>query len=359
MGESDARYRNRTGDNDRQLSGKGYFRSISGHACHDRACHEYNVFLGVEKMLRYILKRLLIMVVTVWIIVTLTFILMVSLPGSPLNSDQTTNETVQANLEAYYNLDKPYYIQYLSYLKSIVTFDFGPSIKQPNETVNDLLGRGFPISLELGLITIIVAVVSGIILGIIAALRHNGIVDYAAMSFAVLGISIPNFVLATLLIQQLAVNMKLLPVATWSSPAHMVLPVIALATGPMAIIARLTRSTMLEVLTQDYIKMARAKGLSPWKIVFKHALKNALMPVVTIMGTLLAGILTGTFVIEKIFAIPGMGRYFVESINQRDYPVIMGTTVFYSVFLIFMLFLVDVAYGILDPRMKIHKQKGD
>src|SRR5699024_7741503 len=155
---------------------------------------------------------------------------------------------------------------------------------------------------------------SGIILGIIAALRHNGIVHYAAMSLAVLGISIPNFVLATLLIQQLAGNLSLLPVATWSRPAHTVLPVIALATGPMAIIARLTRSTMLEVLTQDYIKMARAKGLSPWKIVFKHALKNALMPVVTIMGTLLAGILTGTFVIEKIFAIPGMGRYFVESI---------------------------------------------
>lgn len=310
-------------------------------------------------MLRYILKRLLIMVITVWIIVTLTFILMVSLPGSPLNGEQTTNETVQANLEAYYNLDKPYYVQYLSYLKSIVTFDFGPSIKQPNETVNDLLGRGFPISLELGLITILVAVVSGIVLGIIAALKHNGIIDYAAMSFAVLGISIPNFVLATLLIQTLAVDLKLLPVATWSSPAHMVLPVIALATGPMAIIARLTRSTMLEVLTQDYIKMARAKGLSPWKIVFKHALKNALMPVVTIMGTLLAGILTGTFVIEKIFAIPGMGRYFVESINQRDYPVIMGTTVFYSVFLIFMLFLVDIAYGILDPRIKIHKQEGD
>jgi dipeptide transport system permease protein len=299
------------------------------------------------------------MAVTVWIIVTLTFILMVSLPGSPLNSDQTTNEIVQANLEAYYNLDKPYYVQYFSYLKSIVTFDFGPSIKQPNETVNDLLGRGFPISLELGLVTIIVAVISGIILGIIAALRHNGIIDYAAMSFAVLGISIPNFVLATFLIQTLAVDLKIFPAATWSSTKHMVLPVLALATGPMAIIARLTRSTMLEVLTQDYIKMARAKGLSPWKIVFKHALKNALMPVVTIMGTLLAGILTGTFVIEKIFAIPGMGRYFVESINQRDYPVIMGTTVFYSVFLIIMLFLVDIAYGILDPRIKIHKGEGD
>ncbi len=298
------------------------------------------------------------MAVTLWVIVTLTFILMISIPGSPLNSERNTNEVVQANLEAHYNLDEPYYVQYMLYIKSIVTFDFGPSIKQPNQTVNDLLGRGFPISFELGIITIIVALISGITLGILAALRHNGIIDYLAISLAVLGISIPNFVLATLLIQKLAVDWNILPPATWSSPAHMVLPVIALATGPMAIIARLTRSTMLEVLTQDYIKMARAKGLSPWKIVLKHALRNALMPVVTIMGTLLAGILTGTFVIEKIFAIPGMGRYFVESINQRDYPVIMGTTVFYSAFLIFMLFLVDIVYGILDPRIKLHKKGG-
>ncbi|WP_249869314.1 ABC transporter permease [Oceanobacillus saliphilus] len=310
-------------------------------------------------MLKYILKRFMIMLVTLWIIITLTFILMVNVPGSPFNSDQSSNETIKANLEAHYNLDAPYHIQYLNYLKSVATFDFGPSIKQPNQTVNDLLGRGFPISLELGLVTIAVAVISGIILGIIAALRHNGFIDYMAMGFAVLGISIPNFILATLLIQQLAVNLNLLPPATWSSPAHMVMPVLALATGPMAIIARLTRSTMLEVLTQDYIKMARAKGLSPWKIVFKHALRNALMPVVTIMGTLLAGILTGTFVIEQIFAIPGMGKYFVESINQRDYPVIMGTTVFYSAFLILMLFLVDIAYGILDPRIKFHKKGGE
>ncbi|MFD2629360.1 ABC transporter permease [Oceanobacillus kapialis] len=309
-------------------------------------------------MLKYIAKRLLIMAITLWVIVTLTFVLMVTIPGSPLNSERNTNETVQANLEAHYNLDEPYYVQYFLYIKSIVTFDFGPSIKQPNQTVNELLGRGFPISFELGILTIIVALISGITLGILAALKHNGIIDYLAISIAVLGISIPNFVLATLLIQKLAVDWNLLPPATWSSPAHMVLPIIALATGPMAIIARLTRSTMLEVLTQDYIKMARAKGLSPWKIVVKHALRNALMPVVTIMGTLLAGILTGTFVIEKIFAIPGMGRYFVESINQRDYPVIMGTTVFYSAFLIFMLFLVDIVYGILDPRIKIHKKGG-
>lgn len=306
-------------------------------------------------MLRYILKRLLIMMVTLWIIVTLTFVLMVSIPGSPFNSESSSNEIVQANLEKHYNLDKPYYVQYLLYIKSIVTFDFGPSIKQKNQSVNDLLSRGFPISFELGMITIIVAVISGVILGIFAALRHNGVIDYMAMGFAVLGISIPNFILATLFIQQLAVNFEIFPVARWSSLKHMVLPVLALATGPMAIIARLTRSTMLEVLTQDYIKMAKAKGLSPWKIIFKHALRNALMPVVTIMGTLLAGILTGTFVIEQIFAIPGMGKYFVESINQRDYPVIMGTTVFYSAFLILMLFLVDIAYGILDPRINVHK----
>src|SRR5690625_14335 len=184
-------------------------------------------------------------------------------------------------------------------------------------------------------------------------------IDFVAMVFAVLGISITNFILATLLIQQLAVNRDIFPVTTWASSAHMVLPVIALATGPMAIIARLTRSTMLEVLTEDYIQMARAKGLSPWKVIVKHALRNALMPVVTIMGTLLASILTGTFVIEKIFGIPGMGKYFVESINQRDYPVIMGTTVFYSSFLIIMLFLVDVTYGLLDPRIKVHKKEGE
>ena len=310
-------------------------------------------------MLRYILKRLLIMLITLWIIISLTFILMVSIPGSPFNSESSSNETVQANLEAHYNLDKPYHVQYLLYIKSIATFDFGPSIKQPAHSVNDLLGRGFPISFELGIITIIVAVLSGITLGVFAALRHNGMIDYLAMGIAVLGISIPNFVLATLLIQQLAVNLELLPVATWSSPAHMVLPTLALATGPMAIIARLTRSSMLEVLTQDYIRMARAKGLYPWKIIVKHALRNALMPVVTILGTLVASILTGTFVIEKIFAIPGMGKYFVDSINQRDYPVIMGTTVFYSVFLIVMLFLVDIAYGVLDPRIKVHRKGGE
>jgi dipeptide transport system permease protein len=305
----------------------------------------------------YLLKRLIAMVITLWLIVTLTFFLMHAIPGSPFNEERNTSEMVQKNLEAHYHLDEPLLVQYALYLKSLVTLDFGPSITQPSQTVNDLLGRGFPISFELGMITLVIAVISGIILGIFAALRHNRMIDYIAMSFAVLGISIPNFVMATLLIQQVAVNWEILPVATWTSWKHMILPTLALATGPMAIIARLTRSSMLEVLTQDYIRTARAKGLSPVKIVVKHALRNALMPVVTVLGTLAAGILTGTFVIEQIFAIPGMGKYFVESINQRDYPVIMGTTVFYSAFLIVMLFLVDLAYGFLDPRIKLHKKE--
>ncbi|MBV7319748.1 MULTISPECIES: dipeptide ABC transporter permease DppB [Bacillus] len=307
-------------------------------------------------MARYIMKRFWAMAATILVITTLTFVLMKVIPGSPFNEERGTNEAVQRNLEAYYHLDDPLIIQYIIYLKSIITFDFGPSIKKPSDSVNDMLERGFPVSFELGMAAIVIAVISGLILGVTAALRRNGFLDYAAMSLAVLGISIPNFIMATLLIQQFAVNFKLFPAATWTSPIHMVLPTAALAVGPMAIIARLTRSSMIEVLTQDYIRTAKAKGLSPLKIIVKHALRNALMPVITVLGTLVASILTGSFVIEKIFAIPGMGKYFVESINQRDYPVIMGTTVFYSVILIVMLFLVDFAYGLLDPRIKLHKK---
>ncbi|PLR81714.1 ABC transporter permease [Bacillus sp. V33-4] len=306
----------------------------------------------------YLLKRLLSMLVTLWVIITLTFFLMHAIPGSPFTDERTTNEAIQRNLAAHYHLDESLPVQYLMYLKALITFDFGPSISHSSQTVNELLGRGFPVSFELGMVTLIVSIVSGISLGIVAALRHNGIIDYAAMTIAVFGISVPNFVMATLLIQQVAVNWGILPVATWSSIRHMILPTLALATGPMALIARLTRSSMLEVLTQDYIRTARAKGLSPVKIVIKHALRNALLPVVTVLGSLAASILTGTFVIEKIFAIPGMGKYFIESIGNRDYPVIMGTTVFYSAILIFMLFLVDLAYGVLDPRIKLHKKEG-
>jgi dipeptide transport system permease protein len=305
----------------------------------------------------YFIKRFIGMIITLWLIITGTFFLMHSVPGSPFNEERTTNEAIQKNLEAYYHLDEPLIVQYGNYLSALLHLDLGPSIKKSSQTVNEMLGRGFPVSFELGFYTLILAVISGITLGIIAALRHNGVIDYLSMSIAVLGISIPNFVMATFLIEQLAVNFPIFPVATWTSPKHMVLPILALATGPMAIIARLTRSSMLEVLTQDYIRTAKAKGLSPGKIVFKHALRNALLPVVTVLGSLAASILTGTFVIEKIFAIPGMGKYFVDSINNRDFPVIMGTTVFYSAILILMLFLVDLAYGLIDPRIKLHKKE--
>ncbi|GEK34907.1 ABC transporter permease [Kurthia sibirica] len=310
-------------------------------------------------MIKYIIKRFFMMIATIFVIATLTFFLMHSIPGSPLESDRTTNPQIQANLEKFYHLDDPLPIQYVNYLKSIVTFDFGPSIKKPNDSVNSLIERGFPISFELGMVSILVAVISGLILGTLAALKHNGIIDYLAMTIAVVGISIPNFILATLLIQVFAGSLGWLPAATWSGPSYMILPTLALATGPMAIIARLTRSSMLEVLTQDYIKMAKAKGLKPFRVIFRHAMRNALMPIVTIMGTMLAGILTGTFIIERVFAIPGMGKYFVESISNRDYPVIMGTTVFYSAFLVFMLFLVDIVYGLLDPRIKLHNKEGE
>ena len=307
-------------------------------------------------MRAYIFKRTLMMLGTIFIIASLTFLLMHFIPGSPFDQDRSFNPVVEQNLRAFYKLDQPLFVQYWDYMGSLLTLDFGPSIANPDTTVSALLQRDFPISFELGIWAISVAVFSGITLGVLAALKHNSLIDYFAMALAVLGISIPNFVLATLLIQELSVNLGWFPAATWRTPMHMVLPIIALATTPMAIIARLTRSSMLETLTQDYIRTAQAKGLSTWRVVVRHALRNALMPVVTLLGSLLAATLTGTFVIEKIFAIPGMGRYFIDSISNRDYPVIMGTTVFYSSVLVFMLFLVDMVYSLLDPRIRLHKK---
>lgn len=309
-------------------------------------------------MLSYIGKRFLAMLITLLVIITLTFTLMHAIPGSPFDKERTTNDTVTRNLEAHYNLDKPLIVQYFTYLKSLLSLDLGPSITHSSDTVNGMIARGFPVSFQLGIVSLLFAVVSGIILGVLAALKHNGVIDYLAMILAVIGISIPNFILATLFIKYIAVELELLPVATWGTWRHVILPALALSSGPLAIIARLTRSNMLEVLTQDYIRTAKAKGLSTFTIVVKHALRNALLPVITLLGTLVAGILTGSFVIEKIFAIPGMGKYFVNGINNRDYPVIMGTTLFYSIFLIIMMFLVDIAYGLIDPRIKLHR-KGD
>jgi len=307
----------------------------------------------------FALRRFVSMIVTLWLIITITFFLMHTVPGSPFEKDgKGTNEVVVQNMMEYYHLDEPLGVQYLLYLKSLLALDLGPSIAHFPDTVNSMIDRGFPVSLQLGLVSLIFAIISGIALGTVAALRQNRLIDYTAMVFAVIGIAIPNFVVAPLLIKYFAVEWKLLPVATWGTLSHVILPALALSTGPLAIIARLTRANMVEVLTMEYIETARAKGLPPWKIVLKHALRNAVLPVVTLLGALIANVLTGSFVIEKIFAIPGMGKYFVDGINNRDYSVIMGTTVFYSAILIFMMFLVDIAYGLIDPRIKLQRKEG-
>lgn len=307
----------------------------------------------------FLLRRFISMIITLWLIVTATFFLMHMVPGSPFQRDgQETNETVLQNMMAHYNLDKPLGVQYVLYLKSLVMLDLGPSIKHYPDTVNNMIERGFPVSFQLGMFALGFAIISGVALGTVAALRHNKLIDYMAMVFAVIGIAVPNFIVATLLIKYVAVEWKLLPVASWGTWKHMVLPALALATGPLALIARMTRANMIEVLHQDYIETAKAKGLSPAVIILKHALRNAVLPVVTLLGALLTNVLTGSFVIEKIFAIPGMGKYFVDGINNRDYAVIMGTTVFYSALLVFLMFLVDIVYGIIDPRIKLHRKEG-
>ncbi|GLB58909.1 ABC transporter permease [Cytobacillus sp. NCCP-133] len=304
-------------------------------------------------MAKYIGKRLLYMIISLWMIVTATFFFMRIAPGNPFASEKKLPPEIEANLNAHFGLDKPWYAQYWEYLVRIVNWDFGPSFKYKSQTVNDLINEGFPVSFLLGMEAIFIAVAIGVLLGIIAALKHNRWPDYTAMIIAVLGISVPSFIMASFLQYFLAIKMGIFPVARWETFMHSVLPALALASTPMAFIARLTRSSMLEVLANDYIKTAKSKGLSSGVITVKHTIRNALLPVVTYMGPLTAGILTGSFVIEKIFGIPGLGAHFVTSINNRDYTVIMGVTVFYSILLLVSILLVDIAYGIIDPRIKL------
>ncbi len=281
-------------------------------------------------MNRYIIRRLLQMVITLWVIATLTFLMMKAIPGDPFSGEKKLPEQVLKNLMAYYHLDEPIPVQYLIYMKSLIQLNLGPSIKYETRTVNEIIFESFPVSAQLGTQSLVIAVVTGLLLGAVAALRHNRMIDYGAMFFAVLGISVPSFVLAPLLQKYLAVEWELFPVATWEGVEYSILPTIALAALPLATITRLMRSSMVEVLSQDYIRTARSKGLPPYLVVLRHTIRNSILPIVTIIGPLPVGILTGSFVIEKIFSIPGIGKYFVESISNRDYPLIMGVTLFYS-----------------------------
>lgn len=308
---------------------------------------------------RFILRRVLFSFISLFIIVSATFFLMKAVPGDPfsIENKKVPKEIIEA-MRDHYGLNDPLHVQYFNYLKSVITWDLGPSYTYKGMTVNEIINSGFPVSVVLGTIALIIGVSSGLILGIVSALNHNKTKDYAAMLIAVIGISVPSFILAALFQYVFAVKLGWLPVAKWGSISQAILPSLTLAVGPLAVIARVTRSSMLEVLSKNYIKTAKSKGLSKARIIYKHAIRNAMLTVTTYLGPMIIGIITGTFIIEKIFGIPGLGSHFVVSVLNRDYTVIMGTTVFYSVLLLATILIVDIAYGIIDPRIKYSEGKG-
>ena len=303
-------------------------------------------------MTKYILKRLLMMLVTMFMISLVTFTFMHAVPGGPFAQEKQIPASVLAALEKKYHLNDSLPKQYFDYVKGLLRFDLGPSYKYIGKTVNDFIESGFPHSARLGLITLIFVLLASIPMGIVAALRNGKWQDMLLMAVAALGVTIPSFVIATGLLYVFAYRLGWAPSFGVDKWQGYVLPMIALGGYSISFLARLMRSSLLEVLGQDYIRTARAKGLSETRIILKHALRNALIPVVTVLGPTVANLLTGSFVIEKIFAIPGMGSYFVNSVSQRDYTTIMGMTVFYAAFLISMIFIVDLFYGIIDPRIK-------
>lgn len=302
---------------------------------------------------RFLLNRVVSMIITLWLVITLTFLLMHAIPGGPFTREKALPPAVIKALEAKFKLDQPLWRQYTDYIGGVMRLELGPSFQKVGVTVNDMIKEGFPVSAKVGGLAILVILILGIPAGIISALKNNKWEDQLVRFLATLGVTIPSFVLATILIYVFSAKLGWFPSFGIRSWKHYVLPVIALSGYSLAFVARLTRSSMLEVLQQDYIRTARAKGLSEFVVIGKHALKNALIPVVTYVGPLIAGILTGSFVVERIFAIPGMGKHFVESVGNRDYTVLMGMTVFYALFLVIMVLIVDILYGFIDPRIKV------
>ena len=302
-------------------------------------------------MTRYVFRRLGGAIIILWVIITVTFALMHAIPGGPFTTEKKLPPQVKASIEAKYHLDDPVWKQYGDYLGGVITGDLGPSYKYEGRSVNDIISDAFPISAQLGLLSLMVAVVGGIAAGAISAMRPNGIVDYVVTVLSTIGISVPTFIIGAVLVYVVGFELGWFPVALWRGPSYMVLPVLTLAAQPMAFIARLTRSGLLDVYQQEYIRTARAKGLSSWTILTRHALGNAILPVITYLGPLAASLLTGSFIVETIFAIPGLGQYFVTSIYNRDYTVILGITIFYSALVVFLNILVDMIYPLIDPRV--------
>ena len=305
------------------------------------------------KTLMYILKRIALALLTVWVVITVTFFVMRAVPGGPFLGEKAITESAQAALEAKYGLDKPLMEQYFTYLKDVVTrFDFGPSLKLRGRQVLDIIVDGMKVSVKLGLTAAGIALVCGIVLGAAAALRRNKLIDKVIMVLTTACISMPSFIMGTLLLLVFALQLAIFP-ANGETAKGLILPIITLSLSPMANITRLTRSSMLDVLGQDYIRTARAKGVSQWKIIFGHALKNSLIPVITYFGPMLAYIVTGSLVVEQIFAVPGIGRAFVSSITNRDYPLIMGTTIVLATLIVIMNLVSDILYKIVDPRINL------
>ena len=309
-------------------------------------------------MLAYILKRLAQGAVTVWFIATATFVAMHAVPGDPLRGERIANEQILANLEARYGLDKPVLEQYVIYIGGMLRGDFGLSYVQQNRRVNDIIREHFPVSATLGILAMAFATVGGVLWGALTAIYRNRLPDVVIMFAVIVGISVPSFVVAAL--SQLALvslnsafGSSLLPVAGWGTVWHMLVPALVLGLSTMAYLTRLMRSSMLDITTSDFVRTARAKGLPPTRIFLRHQLRNAILPVVTVLGPQIALITTGGFVVELVFAIPGLGRYFVDAVHQLDYTVIMGTTTFYGAFLVFMVLVVDVLYSFIDPRVTL------
>lgn len=307
-------------------------------------------------MIKLIVRRVLWSIPVMLLVIFMTFLLMRQIEGNPFRKTaRPVPESVQQNLERKFNLDEPWYLQYAYYVKGVFTFDLGPSLVLRNRDVNDIVKDHFPTSLELGFYAMLFAVVFGVPLGILAALRHNTVYDYGSMIVSNVGFAVPSFLVATLLIYFFAVqwgDIFGLPTSGWSTWKHKILPSIALGLGPMAYFARIVRGTMLETLQQDYVRTARSKGLRWRRVVALHVLRNSLIPVVTAAGPLLGFIITGSFVIEEIFAIPGIGGYYVTAVSARDYSVVMGLTVLLSIIIIVANLVVDILYGFLDPRTR-------
>ncbi len=309
-------------------------------------------------MLAYTVKRLLQGVITIWFIATATFAAMHAVPGDPLTGERATTEEIRRNLEARYGLDRPVLDQYFIYMGNLLKGDFGISFTQQNRSVNDIIREHFPVSATLGILSIVFAGLGGILWGALTALYRQRLPDLAIMFLVILAISVPSFVVAalgqlSLVIMNTTLGFSVLPVAGWGTLSHMLVPSIVLGLGTMAFLTRLMRSSMLEIVNSDFIRTARAKGLPPARVFLRHELRNAVLPVVTVLGPAIAAITTGGFVVELVFAIPGLGRYFVEAVQQLDYTVIMGTTVFYGGFLVFMVIAVDLVYGLIDPRVTL------